>query len=83
MTDAQRIESAILSADDGDDLYAIAKSFLEAGRSRDEVADLFRAVRDRLDREGRWDDRHENKFLNVTDALYGWCHPSVNLCPPE
>ena len=83
MTEVEHIERAIVSDDDGAGLYDFAKSALAASRSRDEVANAIAAVRERLRETHRWEQRHEDKFIDVTDALYGWCHPSVNLCPPD
>jgi hypothetical protein len=83
MTEIERIEKAIVSADDGTELYELAKSMLAAGRSRNDIANAILAVRESMRDAKRWEERHEDRFVDVGDALYGWCHSSVNLCPPD
>jgi hypothetical protein len=83
MTEIERIEQAFVAADDGTELYELAKSILAEGRSRDDVANAIASVRERMREGHRWEERHEDRFVDIGDALYGWCNPSVNLCPPN
>ncbi len=82
MTDLERIAAALLSADPGNELYDTARALLDGGVSRDDVAQKMTAVRERFEREGRWSERLEDHYVDVIDALYGWCHPSVRLGEP-
>jgi hypothetical protein len=82
MTDVERIEAAFLSADPGNELYDTAKAMIGGGMSRDKVAERIASVRERFEGQGRWSDRLEDHFVDVIDALYGWCHPSVRLGEP-
>jgi hypothetical protein len=79
MSENERLEAALRAGDNGDRIYDLTKSLLSEGRSKPELIEAISAIRDRLTAEDAWRECDEDSFVNVMDALHGWCHPSSRL----
>ena len=44
-----------------------------------ELIAAISTIRERLTEQEVWRECDEDSFVNVMDALHGWCHPSSRL----
>jgi hypothetical protein len=83
MDGTERLVAALRAGDDGDQLGEWVKAQFANGRAKAEIMDAIIETRERLRAENSWREIDEDGFVNVLDAMTGWCHPSAWLCPPD
>jgi hypothetical protein len=79
MTNKERLQSALRSAEPARTLRSVVQELARAGQTKEEVYHLLEELL--LDLRGREDvpASSEDAVLDVMDALTGWCHPDAQL----
>jgi hypothetical protein len=78
-----RVEEAFRAPEPGWVLRALVEQLAAEGHTKTEIIAALDQMRTRLQAAGDWRESDEDKFIDLMDAFYGWCHPSAWLLPDQ